>query len=69
MPGKPDKTSHFSAYLGDLGGEKFMIRVLFVCHGRTSMTTRNPRNNGANWGIIRCHHALRLPGDYFFPSL
>ena len=33
MPEKPDKTSHFSAYLGNLGGEKFMIRVLFVCHG------------------------------------
>ena len=34
MPGKPDKTSHFSAYLGNLGGEIFMIRILFVCHGR-----------------------------------
>lgn len=33
MPGKPDKTSHFSAYLGNLGREKFMTRVLFVCHG------------------------------------
>ena len=33
MPGKPDKTSHFSAYLGNLGGEIFMIRILFVCHG------------------------------------
>ena len=33
MPEKPDKTSHFSAYLGNLGGEKFMTRVLFVCHG------------------------------------
>lgn len=33
MPGKPDKTSHFSAYLGNLGGEIFMIKILFVCHG------------------------------------
>ena len=39
MPGKPDKTSHFSAYLGNLGGEKFMTRVLFVCHGNICRST------------------------------
>ena len=40
MPGKPDKTSHFSAYLGNLGGEKFMTRVLFVCHGKKLLLER-----------------------------
>ena len=40
MPGKPDKTRHFSAYLGNLGGEKFMTRVLFVCHGKKLLLER-----------------------------
>ena len=39
MPGKPDKTSHFSAYLGNLGGEIFMIRILFICHGNICRST------------------------------
>lgn len=29
MFGKPNKTSHFLAYLGNLGGKIFMIRVLW----------------------------------------
>ena len=33
MFGKPNKTSHFLAYLGNLGGKIFMIRVIFICHG------------------------------------
>lgn len=39
MPGKPDKTSHSSAYLGNLGGEIFMIRILFICHGNICRST------------------------------
>ena len=46
MPGKPDKTSHFSAYLGNLGGEIFMIIILFVCHGRTRTFVWNGLKSG-----------------------
>lgn len=33
MPRKTDKPTQNSAILGNLEQEKFMIRVLFICHG------------------------------------
>jgi hypothetical protein len=33
MPGKVDKTTQNPAIQGILEQEKFMIRVLFICHG------------------------------------
>ena len=33
MPGKVDKPTQNTAFLGILGQEKIMIRVLFICHG------------------------------------
>ena len=33
MPRKVDKPTQNTAFLGILGQEKIMIRVLFICHG------------------------------------
>jgi len=33
MPRKVDKPTQNTAFLGILGQEKFMIRVLFICYG------------------------------------
>ena len=35
MPGKADKPTQNSALQGISEQENFMIRVLFICHGRT----------------------------------
>ena len=38
MPGKADKTLQNSALQSISEQEKFMIRVLFICHGRALST-------------------------------
>ena len=39
MPGKADKTTQNSALQGISEQEKFMIRVLFICHGNICRST------------------------------
>ena len=47
MPGKPDKTSHFSAYLGNLGGRKNYDTCTFHLPRHSSFTIMQ---DFAKWG-------------------
>jgi len=46
MPGKVDKTTQNPAIQGILEQEKFMIRVLFICHGRIDENRVNSFKQG-----------------------
>lgn len=44
MPGKVDKTTKNPAIQGILEQEKFMIRVLFICHGNIFLSRKSVKN-------------------------
>ena len=48
MPGKTDKPTQNSALQGISEQENFMIKVLFICHGRTVESIINQEITGQN---------------------
>lgn len=44
MPGKADKPTQNSALQGILEQEKFMIKILFICHGNIFLSRKAVKN-------------------------